>query len=868
MSRIVTPTQFRYNDPYSQRMLQYDIADTKLYLSRISNLLLKSLGDNAIIRGFELLSTNITGNIITLTISPGLLIQDATLIEVTENTIIDFDVTDYDSCAGKLIVYTNYQYLDTVSAAQLRFKMSFVTHTGEIYPTSDPWDQNRNKIYLFLFRFTKNPVTITNVSSPNFYYIEGSKHVYRGQLNFSPEEPGAPVPPDYFTFVHDYNSTKIAASIYNELDQLVSADQFQVLDNNSFKLTVDSYRPFPDTFHLCIGNPADNQLFTIYSSNFVNYQYTLQHNLGSQDIHVNVYDENGVLITPKRVQCTTVNTILFDFSNLKEDLAGLYNIIITNVNIYKYTLEVLPTDEVLTITHNLTKKYVNIQVQDSLNNIININNNPIFDVSDKNVLTIILDSCALSPSNVYKVLIYENTSLVYNFDTNGNVTYPCQYYIKDFTKENLDAYNKLTVYHNMNVNFPQVYIYDIYKNLVTPDSVQVLDSNSVIVDVTSLGITTETYTAVIYASDQEVVNANTIDRNLDGGSSSSVVFDTYVNCGYSITTPTSGDIVYDGGGSLQFETKIFSFTINKLRIQTPMFQFYTPSLYSFVPDEFKKIADNTYLINTTSYVDMFNYYIVYSDGYSRYSLAFADENILYGKLTVTHNLNTLYPVVQIWNSDNVSVKPDSIKITSLNQIEVTLSTLQPLVGQYTIEVFGGNICITNQTVDYSNIIGILDTDPTLSSNSNLNIPSQRAVKSYIDSIVLEQSTDLSVLQTDYAYIGKYLSKTAGDTFSFGEIGYLASDGKIYKATTDDVDKLSGFLVIALNNISATTTGIFGVPSVYVNNPVLSLTIGAPIYLNGTSISLTPPVSGYSRSLGYALDVKIINFNPSPEIFAL
>lgn len=866
MSRIVTPTQFRYNDPYSQRMLQYDIADTKLYLSRISNLLLKSLGDNAIIRGFELLSTSIVGNNITLTISPGLLIQDATLIEVTENTTIDFDVTDYDDCAGRLVVYTNYQYLDSVSAVQLRFKMSFVTHTGKIYPLSDPWDLNRNKIYLFLFRFTKNPVTITSITNPNFYYIEGSKYTYRGKLNFSPEESGAPVLPDYFNFIHDYNTTKIVANIYNELDQLVPVDDFQVLDNNSFKLSVDSYRPFPDNFHICIADPTDNQLFTIHSADFVDYQYTLQHNLGSRDIHVTVYDENGILIIPKQVQCTTVNTVLFDFSNLKEDLAGLYSIIITNSNIYSYSLEVLPTDEVLTVNHNLTKKYVNIQIQDSLNNIIPIRN-PVLDVSDKDTLTIILDACTLPPSNVYKVLIYENTSLVYNFDTNGIVSYPCQYYIKDFTRENLDVNDKLTVYHNMNTDFPQVHVYDIYKNLVIPDSVQIFDNNSVIIDVTSLGITTETYTAVIYASDQETINVNTINLNLDGGDSSSITFNTYVDCQYSITTPTSGDVNYDGGGSLQFETKIFSFTINKTRIQTPMFQFYTPSLYSFTPDEFKKISDNTYYINTTSYVDMPNYYIVYSDGYSRYALDFADENIVSGKLTVNHNLNTLYPVIQIWNSDNILVQPDSIKITSLNQIEVILSSLQPLVGQYTIEVFGGNICTTNQTVDYSNIIGILDTDPTLSSNSNLNIPSQRAVKTYVDS-ALDNNINLSVLATNYSYIGKYLSKTAGDTFNFGEIGYLESDGKIYKTTTDDVNKLSGFLVIALDNISATATGIFGVPPIYINNPVLSLTVGEKLYLDGTSISLTPPVSGYSRSLGYALDTKIINFNPSPEIFAV
>jgi len=104
MSRLTTPKQTRYNDPYEQQLFQFDIEDTRLYLTRISNFLLRSIAIDGVIKGLEIVNKTITDNIISFTLSPGLLIQDSTLIEVNEVSILDIDVSGLDACNGYLII--------------------------------------------------------------------------------------------------------------------------------------------------------------------------------------------------------------------------------------------------------------------------------------------------------------------------------------------------------------------------------------------------------------------------------------------------------------------------------------------------------------------------------------------------------------------------------------------------------------------------------------------------------------------------------------------------------------------------------------------------------------------------------------------
>jgi hypothetical protein len=88
MSTTYTPTQYRSNDPYQQRVLQFSAQDSRVYLSRVSNQLLKGFGNDAVVSGFDLISSTFTGDIFEVVIDEGVLIQDTTLVEVTEQSTL------------------------------------------------------------------------------------------------------------------------------------------------------------------------------------------------------------------------------------------------------------------------------------------------------------------------------------------------------------------------------------------------------------------------------------------------------------------------------------------------------------------------------------------------------------------------------------------------------------------------------------------------------------------------------------------------------------------------------------------------------------------------------------------------------------
>jgi len=153
---MAIPNQVRYNDPYQQRLLQFNTQDSKVYLSRSTNYLLKAIGDDVVLNGLSLtVNPTIDLETISLTISPGLLIQDTTLISILDSTTLTFNVRPYDQNNGYIIVYTEYQYLNIISENPLSLKIAYISADGTSISTS--WDPNKNRILLYRFSFTKLP---------------------------------------------------------------------------------------------------------------------------------------------------------------------------------------------------------------------------------------------------------------------------------------------------------------------------------------------------------------------------------------------------------------------------------------------------------------------------------------------------------------------------------------------------------------------------------------------------------------------------------------------------------------------------------------------------------------------------------------
>lgn len=108
------------------------------------------------------------------------------------------------------------------------------------------------------------------------------------------------------------------------------------------------------------------------------------------------------------------------------------------------------------------------------------------------------------------------------------------------------------------------------------------------------------------------------------------------------------------------------------------------------------------------------------------------------------------------------------------------------------------------------------------------------------------------------------SMTAGESVSAGELCYLKSDGKMWKADADASTTTDGYLGIATASISANASGVFHIRGEYTTS---GLTEASPYYVSVTAgaISSSAPASTkYMRRIGFALSTTVLWFNPSND----
>ena len=187
MSQNYIPLQQQINTPYSQRILQQDTKDSKVYLNRNSNYILKAIGNDLVLNGLTVSDINIVNNTIAqITLSTGLLIQDSTLIQLQEPIVLSIDTRPYNQNAGYLIIYTTYQYLNTLDPNPITFNLQYITTDGEhIASDSQTWDPNTNRILLHMFSFIKVPnLQLTQLNDTNFTIFNQSYSLL-GQQNFT-----------------------------------------------------------------------------------------------------------------------------------------------------------------------------------------------------------------------------------------------------------------------------------------------------------------------------------------------------------------------------------------------------------------------------------------------------------------------------------------------------------------------------------------------------------------------------------------------------------------------------------------------------------------------------------------------------------
>lgn len=120
------------------------------------------------------------------------------------------------------------------------------------------------------------------------------------------------------------------------------------------------------------------------------------------------------------------------------------------------------------------------------------------------------------------------------------------------------------------------------------------------------------------------------------------------------------------------------------------------------------------------------------------------------------------------------------------------------------------------------------------------------------------------LDTTLDSSGITLSFTAGENLIAGDICYLKSDGKFWKANSTDNTKIP-CTTMATATILADASGIFLFLGT-LKDGTLSLTVGGNIYVSTTdgTITQTAPSSSGNivQVIGIALSATVIYFNPN------
>jgi hypothetical protein len=120
---------------------------------------------------------------------------------------------------------------------------------------------------------------------------------------------------------------------------------------------------------------------------------------------------------------------------------------------------------------------------------------------------------------------------------------------------------------------------------------------------------------------------------------------------------------------------------------------------------------------------------------------------------------------------------------------------------------------------------------------------------------------------DHVYSGIVATYTAGETMAIGEVGYLKSDGKIWKAKGDAVGTSGGcLLVMATAAVSAAATGTFLLYGYFRDDSTFAMTPCVAQYISaataGTITETAPSTAGQMvRIVGYAQTADIICFCP-------
>ena len=165
--------------PYSQRLLQYGIQDSKVYLSKATNTILNAFTmgysddflinnnsnslinyddrDSCILDGLNT-TWRLENNTIYVKVSSGMSIVDTTLLIFPLETEIDLNLNNYGVAGhcGKIIISINFQWIDSVYEMPPKLKISYLDPDNNFLVEPNGWFLNQDKLIINVLEFDKD----------------------------------------------------------------------------------------------------------------------------------------------------------------------------------------------------------------------------------------------------------------------------------------------------------------------------------------------------------------------------------------------------------------------------------------------------------------------------------------------------------------------------------------------------------------------------------------------------------------------------------------------------------------------------------------------------------------------------------------
>lgn len=149
-----------YIDPYNSKIFDFNNVNSRVYLSRTINNLLKTFGDNCILDGLKVIFLDNNDNILKFKITKGKLIIDTTLVEITEDFILEYDYSNININNGYFVILASYNFLMSIFNNDVSFRIIFVN--------------NKNKTKDFFPERDKIILTKINIIDNNVFYIKSN----------------------------------------------------------------------------------------------------------------------------------------------------------------------------------------------------------------------------------------------------------------------------------------------------------------------------------------------------------------------------------------------------------------------------------------------------------------------------------------------------------------------------------------------------------------------------------------------------------------------------------------------------------------------------------------------------------------------